>query len=77
MTRLQSWPGSIGDAVAAMVLPFRIGRRLSVAYQLRCAREDARVRGIKTPLGVWVCQHCPHVSLTSRLSDEHMVFVHA
>jgi hypothetical protein len=77
MRLFQSWAVSVGDAVAATVLRFRIGRRVSAAYQLRCAREDARVRGIKTPLGVWVCEHCPHVSLTSGLFDEHMVFVHA
>ena len=40
----------------------RLFRRAVHAYQLHCAREDARLRGIVVPLGVWVCG-CRHVSL--------------
>ena len=33
-------------------------RRLRLAYHLRCAREDARHRGLRVPVGVWFCDHC-------------------
>jgi hypothetical protein len=51
-------------------------RRLVRAYHLRCAREDAHVRNLVVPPGVWACHACPHVSLTvvsfkSHLADGH------
>jgi hypothetical protein len=51
--------------------------RLALAYRVRCAREDARVRHVMVPLGVWVCQHCPHVSLDLPAFDAHLVALHA
>jgi len=51
--------------------------RLTLAYQLLCAREDARRRHIRTPLGVWACGHCRHVSLNLRSFDAHLLGVHA
>jgi hypothetical protein len=52
-------------------------RRLALAYRVRCAREDARARNIITPIGVWVCHHCPHVSLSQLAFQTHVVGVHA
>jgi hypothetical protein len=49
-------------------------RRVALAYHLRCAREDARARNIMTPIGVWVCEHCPQVSLTL---GAHLTHAHA
>jgi len=51
--------------------------RLVLAYRLLCAREDARVRQVIVPLGVWVCHHCPHVSLDLPAFDAHLVALHA
>jgi hypothetical protein len=36
----------------------RIRRRLSCAYHLTCAREDARSQGLRMPLGIWFCEPC-------------------
>jgi ribosomal protein L37AE/L43A len=36
----------------------RIRRRVVLAYQLICAREDARNRGLSLPQGIWRCEHC-------------------
>jgi hypothetical protein len=33
-------------------------RRLVRAYRLCCAREDARLLGLRTPEGVWTCAPC-------------------
>jgi hypothetical protein len=52
-------------------------RRATFAYHLRCAREDARARNVVTPIGVWVCQHCPHVSLSLPAFNLHLAGVHA
>jgi len=54
----------------------RLMRRVVRAYQLHCAREDARVRGIVVPLGVWVCG-CRHVSLDRLAFVRHLGEVHA
>ena len=45
------------------------------AYYLHCAREDARLRGIVVPVGVWVCQ-CRHVSLDRPAFVDHSVVCH-
>jgi len=50
-------------------------RRAVRAYHLRCAREDARLRGIVVPVGVWVCQ-CRHVSLDRLAFVDHSVVCH-
>jgi hypothetical protein len=55
----------------------RLWRRVKLAYHVRCAREDARVRNIMTPIGVWVCDHCPHVSLSQLAFQNHLVGAHA
>jgi hypothetical protein len=55
----------------------RVWRRLTLTYQLRCAREDARSRHILTPLGVWACEHCRHVSLNLNAFNSHLMAVHA
>jgi len=36
-----------------------------------------RRRDIITPLGVWVCEHCPHVSLTQLGFHNHLFSEHA
>jgi hypothetical protein len=51
-------------------------RRVVRRYQLHCAREDARRRGIVVPLGVWVCG-CQHVSLDRLAFVRHLGEVHA
>ncbi|SOD74937.1 hypothetical protein SAMN05892883_4131 [Jatrophihabitans sp. GAS493] len=50
--------------------------RVTRAYQLSCARQDARSRNMVTPLGVWACQHCPHVSLTLFAFRTHISSLH-
>ncbi|MCW2523724.1 MAG: hypothetical protein JWO63_2059 [Frankiales bacterium] len=50
---------------------------MALAYELRCAREDARRRNIRTPLGVWACESCRHVSLSLTAFNSHLVFAHA
>jgi GPR1/FUN34/yaaH family len=57
--------------------PPRVLRRLVLAYGVRCARDDARQRQIRTPLGVWACHLCEHVSLNIASFDAHLVHVHA
>lgn len=54
----------------------RLLRRVRRVYELHCAREDARVRGIVVPLGVWVC-NCEHVSLDRLAFVRHLGEVHA
>jgi hypothetical protein len=56
----------------------RWGRKIVRAYHLRCAREDARKWQLIIPAGVWVCQHCPHVTFfdVARLRS-HYAHVHA
>jgi hypothetical protein len=51
-------------------------RRVSLAYQLRCAREDARARNITAPIGVWVCQQCAHMSFTLPNLNAHLATAH-
>ncbi|SDJ46812.1 hypothetical protein SAMN05444157_3508 [Frankineae bacterium MT45] len=51
--------------------------RVVRAYQLACARQDARSRNIITPLGVWACEHCPQVSLTQFAFRTHLANLHA
>ena len=51
--------------------------RLATAYRLHCAREDAKLRNLVTPIGVWVCQHCPHVSLSTDGYLDHLAAAHA
>jgi hypothetical protein len=60
-----------------MTPPHRLWRRARLAYQLGCAREDAKVRNIITPIGVWVCEHCLHVSLTQLTFRTHLAASHA
>ena len=36
-------------------------------YHLWCAREDVVRAGLRTPAGVWVCDHCGTVVLSPRL----------
>lgn len=55
----------------------RAWRRLALMYRLHCAREDAKLRKIVTPVGVWVCEHCPHVSLTTGAHRAHRAGAHA
>lgn len=57
--------------------PSRLMGRLTLAYQLRCARDDARARQIRTPLGVWVCHLCRDVSLSSIAFNKHLASVHS
>jgi hypothetical protein len=52
-------------------------RRVSLVYHLRCAREDARVRNIAAPIGVWVCEHCPHMSFSRPGLNDHLAHAHA
>ena len=52
------------------------GRRIVRAYQLCCAREDARVRHVVIPAGVWVCQHCPHFSFDATRLRDHLAYAH-
>lgn len=52
-------------------------RRVARAYVLRCAREDARVRNIVVPVGVWACDLCPHVSLDALSFRNHLAGMHA
>ncbi len=42
----------------------RAARRWRMAYDLLCAREDARSLGLRTPDGVWACRPCRAVFLT-------------
>jgi hypothetical protein len=55
----------------------QLRRRLVLSYQLRCARDDARLRRIITPSGVWACHHCPHTSLNKLAHSTHLDSVHA
>ena len=55
----------------------RAWRRVALCYHVRCAREDARVRNITTPLGVWVCEHCREVSLSQHAFNDHVTAAHA
>lgn len=50
----------------------RLWRRFRLAYEVRCARDDARARHLKVPTGVWACHHCEHVSLDQRTFREHL-----
>ncbi|HEY2041134.1 MAG TPA: hypothetical protein VGH11_00565 [Jatrophihabitans sp.] len=52
-------------------------RRLALVYRLHCAREDAKLRNIVAPVGIWVCEHCPHVSLTTGAHLSHHTGTHA
>jgi ribosomal protein L37AE/L43A len=52
-------------------------RRFALSYRLHCAREDAKIRKIATPLGVWVCEHCPQVSLSTGAHLAHYAVTHA
>jgi hypothetical protein len=52
-------------------------RRVVLAYRLRCAREDARIRGIIAPVGIWVCHHCPQVSFSQYAHTSHVAGLHA
>jgi hypothetical protein len=51
-------------------------RRLRLSYHVHCAREDARLRNIITPSGIWACYHCPHVSLDRQTFGFHLAGVH-
>lgn len=52
--------------------PFaRLLRRLIRAYHLACAREDARLRGVRVPTGVWLCEHCRLVLFDHRAFVGH------
>ncbi|HET6209979.1 MAG TPA: hypothetical protein VFD94_06335 [Jatrophihabitans sp.] len=55
----------------------RSWRRLALAYRLHCAREDARLRRIVIPIGVWVCEHCPQVSFSPGAYFAHLAGAHA
>jgi hypothetical protein len=59
-----------------MIRVRRCWHRLTVAYRLRCAREDAAKLNIIPPLGVWVCHHCPGVSLTEWGFHAHLRAAH-
>jgi hypothetical protein len=52
-------------------LATRAGRRLNRAYHLVCAREDARNLRLRTPLGVWFCDHCRVVVLDHLVWRDH------
>jgi hypothetical protein len=52
-------------------------RSVALAYYVRCAREDARRHNIITPIGVWVCEHCPRVSLSQLAFNTHLAVVHS
>jgi hypothetical protein len=36
----------------------RLRRRLTAAYRVRCARDDAARYGVRVPDGVWCCEDC-------------------
>ena len=42
----------------AVSAPAGLWRRLRRAYQLACARQDARALGLFVPDGVWFCPPC-------------------
>ena len=52
-------------------------RRFALMYRLHCAREDAKLRKIVAPVGVWVCEHCRQVSLTTGAHRAHRAGAHA
>jgi hypothetical protein len=54
-----------------------LGRRLSRAYHLWCARDDARSHGLVVPAGVWVCAHCPRVTFDAVRLRQHVAGAHA
>ena len=71
-------PQSLASSLRAALKTLGTLRRRTVrAYHLVCAREDARVRNIVVPLGVWACQACSHVSLSQWSFHRHLVEVHA
>ena len=45
-------------------------------YHLWCAREDVVRAGLRTPAGVWVCDHCGTVVLSPRLVPAHLTTAH-
>jgi hypothetical protein len=62
---------------AMLKIVCRWRRRVVRAYELRCAREDAHVRNLAVPYGVWACHACPHVSLNLASFKHHLADVHA
>jgi hypothetical protein len=39
-------------------VPMRLWQRLRRAYHVACARQDARLLGLRVPEGVWFCPPC-------------------
>ena len=52
-------------------------RRLVRAYHQMCARDDVRRHGLVVPAGVWLCHHCPQVSLDITRLRQHVAGVHS
>ncbi len=50
----------------------RLRRRIVLAYQLTCARDDARARGLQAPSGIWFCDCCREVWWEKASFDRHM-----
>ena len=68
------------DAVPAVPLLAslrRWGHKIARAYSIVCAREDARKWQLVIPAGVWVCQHCPHVTFDAVRLRAHYAVAHA
>jgi ribosomal protein L37AE/L43A len=57
-------------------LPIQMWRRTSLAYRLRCAREDMKRLRLISPAGVWQCAHCEHVALTHSTFWTHLSAAH-
>jgi hypothetical protein len=49
----------------------RVRHRVVLAYQLICAREDARRQGLFLPQGAWRCEHCGLVAWDQQTSVAH------
>lgn len=54
----------------------RLGHRIARAYHLACARDDVRTRGLRVPVGVWVCDRCARVLLEAGALHRHVLEAH-
>lgn len=50
----------------------RAMRRISLAYRVACAKDDMRLRGLREPVGVWVCGRCRRVLLERVAFVQHL-----
>ena len=47
------------------------------AYRLACAHDDAIIRGLTVPTGIWTCRRCQRVLLELTAFREHLRVEHS